>query len=269
MVRIAIKDYFIYFKKILFIVISYLVGIGIFSALLFLGVYLPIKRIDPDASNAFFKHLYSVLTSINFERLFSSDTMKLLVEGLADILSDLPSSISKQALIVFIIGFALVLLAKEIGELLTRASMRADASNKNSIKGWLAATIRSSISLIFWAVSLVIVYYWFFAVVLIPFVYLFLSSIKDLLLNWIINFRKYKLGAVLNIGNLLRLSGTSVLMQVFNYVVIILILSITNFFVAFIIALPLLSYNSCSMTTTTTNYINEKISERKLSKVKK
>ena len=268
MLKIALRDYVKYFPKILCIIISFAIGVSVFSLTLFLGVYLPLNNADPNTASSFFSYFFDAITNTNLTELLTPDTLENIMIGLSDTLSGVPESLSKITIWVFIIGFLLVLISREVGTMLTKMSMREDASNRNSKKGIPAFLIRTLFSLAFWAISLVVIYYWIFAIVLIPFVYIFISSIQDLITTWMINFKQYRLKDILNFKNFVKLSFVYMFTKLINYLLIFFLLAITNFLVAIIIALPILAYDSCSTTVTSTNYFNEQISKRKLQKAK-
>ena len=267
MLKIAIKDYLKYFPKILYIVLSFATGIGLFALIVFVGMYLPIKKVDPEIGNTFFNYFFDVLNSTNIDEIFTSDTLQRFIAGLADVLSELSDDLLFKTIFSFILGFGIVLLSRAIGEAITRSSMRKDSANKNSLTGFIAMLVRTAISIIFWAVSFLIVYYWFFALALIPLFHILFSTLKDLVITKIVNFRAYKIRDIVNLKSFFQLTGVNILLKIFNYLLIILILGVTNILVALLIAMPLLSYNACSLTATSTNYFNELIEKRKIRKV--
>lgn len=255
MVRECLRNFVRYIKFLALIAGFFAVAVGIAAAVFYFGVSMPLEKISPAAHKEFFDVLYKSVTSIDIRTTFSAQTLRAILKALIATLDNVPRSNKILIVIATAIAFAAIFGLLELGEWLAKRRIRKDIETNTSVRGVLATVIRLALSAAAAVAYVIITYMWFFAVFLLPVLKLAIDTLKDLVSAYFVYFRDEKLKVVLNAKNIFRLLGTKALIMLISYILLSVILLLCNIWIAIIVAMPLLTYNSAVTSLTGPKYL--------------
>lgn len=253
MLKTAVKNLISFMPHMITVLIVTGTGISLFALVYFFGIYAPLKNFSHNTANEFSSYLISSFTKSRIENVLKPDFLRSVITGAGGIIQHADESLKRVVIIDFALALLILFGARQFSEFLAKRAIRKRLMTENSVKGFFAGLLRSALSLIFWAAYLIVSYFWFFALFLLPFVALVLDGVKDLLSAWLVHFRKEKITRIINVKTILAFIGTRFLLQTLLYGFLAFIIIEFNIF-GLIAALPVLSYFSAVLAVTSTKY---------------
>lgn len=257
MIKTAFKNYFQYFKYF-FLALAIIYSAILISGLIF---YFGVLYSAKEASLSVYQNIinyFSSLATKNFFEILSADFLKVILNELNAELAGLTDFSARTAIFWTALAALILICSFKLAGILCKGKIRKNIATKNSLRGFFVTILRFIIWALFYITYLIIAYYWFFAVFLLPFVSLIISNFENLFLTWLVHFRKrVKFREIFNFKSALRLTLANLLLQSANIALIVLIAFI-NVLAALLIAMPLLTYLFAVADITSSKYFLDK-----------
>ena len=265
MIRTSLMNFAKNYKWLIFSFLIFAALIGVLTAVLFLGILMPIENADAGIHAVLTAHLGQSLTSINLTDAMSADYLQGLVSGIYDSVTGLGGTLKTVIVIELIVCALLIFATPHIVSFFALGKMREDVSTKHTKRGIWVAIMRVAIGLIFSGLYILIAYFWFFAIFLLPLVSQIVNAFQSLFVTKYVYYHDFPRGQIINPINAAFLTLSNIMLM-YLCLVIIFGVSFINLIAAIAIALPLLTYNACIRDVTAAGYFKKLLEDGKLKK---
>ncbi len=263
MLMAAFKNYIKYFPRFFKIFGIILLSIFIFYLVFELTIYLPLKNADMGGYDSFVDQIEAILNNLSAEDIFSSDFLSSTLKQIYEIFLQTNTKITLGTVLT-IFSTLIVIGAFYYSQIDCKKRIREDVSNKDTAKSIPRFILNVILNVVFFALFFVTTYYWFFAIFLLPFVFLLLESLKTLIFTWYVYLKKYKIFQIITLPNCLRLLSTHFILLYIHIGIFILLAPHINLYLLLLLALSSYAYISSITQFTAIKFFIEKRAHREL-----
>ncbi len=257
MIIAALINYITYFKKFFKCLFIISLSIILFYLVFLFSIHLPVKNADVHLYNEFLDTMNVYLSSIAVSDIFKADFLSELSSDMLEILEIIEIDISFGALLI-VISSVIVVGAFCLARYDCKRKIRSDVKNKDTAWVLTQNIAKVTFNAILWVIFFIVTYYWFFAIFILPILFLLFDAIKLLLYTWYVYFRKYELNQFLTIKNIITLFMASGLNLYLHSILLVFLSQFLSFYAIMLLALSFYAYSITVMEFTATKYFLNK-----------
>lgn len=263
MLKAALINYIVYFKKFIKCLFIISLAVFLFYVVFNLTVYLPIKNGDREIYNNFVEAVELYVTNLTPSAIFSADFMSKSLKYVADVFEATNPDLN-AATILIVFSSLIIVSAFVYSQFDCKRSIKERIKNKDTVHVIKQIIIKSVLNIAFWILFFIITYYWFFAIFLLPFILVLIEAIKTLITTWYIYFRKYRIFQFVNISNSIRIVVTNFVLMYLHALAFFYLAPHISLYLLLLLALTSFAYTSSITEFTATKYFISKRSSNKL-----